>query len=60
MIGYIRRTQEWIEAEVVFDFGHKKENETDFSIFFYNNQRNHFWFKDISVTFYNYKIKPSD
>lgn len=57
IIGYIRRTQEWIDTEVIFDLGHKKESETDFSIFFYNNQRNHFWFKDVSITFYNYELK---
>ncbi len=57
IIGYIRRTQEWIYSEIVFDLGPKKDNEKDFSIFFYNNQRNHFWFKDVKVTFYNYKLK---
>jgi hypothetical protein len=60
IIGYIRRTQEWINSEVVFDLGPRKADEKDFSIFFYNNQRNHFWFKDVSISFYNYQLKSND
>ena len=60
VIEHIRRAKEWINSEAIFDLGYKKENETNFSIFFYNNQKNYFWFKDVSITFYNYKLKPND
>ncbi len=56
VIAYIRRANKWITTEVIFDLGKGAKNEEDFSLFFYNNQRNHFWFKNVEITFYNYKI----
>ncbi len=54
IIQYIRSSQKWMHKEIVFDFGKGRENESDFSIFLYNNQLNKFWFKNFKVTFYNY------
>jgi hypothetical protein len=60
IISYIRKTQEWINTEVIFDLGKGSGKEIDFSLFFYNNQRNFFWFKNVTITFYNYSLKQDD
>ena len=60
VISYIRETEEWISSEIIFDLGKKSKNEAEFSLFFYNNQRNFFWFKNVKITFYNYLIKPNE
>lgn len=57
MIASIRKANKWTNAELIFDLGKSAKNETDLSLFLYNNQRNHFWFKNVEITFYNYKIK---
>ena len=60
IISYIRKTEEWINSEIIFDLGEPSDNETDLSLFFYNNQRNFFWFKNVTITFYNYKTKQDE
>lgn len=57
MIAYIRKTKTWVNTEVIFDYGVGTTNEKDLSIFLYNTQRNYFWFKNVEIIFYNYKIK---
>lgn len=56
IIAYIRKSDNWTSSEIVFDLGKKRADETDFSLFLYNNQRNFFWIRNVSITFYYYQL----